>query len=102
MKRYFYTLVANAKKTVGANHLGNYAETHLLFNEVVKLHKSVDDWPGFIMTELMNSPNKWIDAKKLKRLQELYELCSNYRKAKVMRVSKAMSPVVPITEKKVG
>jgi len=74
LKRYFYTLVTNAKKTIGQKHLGYYVETMLLFNEAIKEQKSVDDWPGFIMNELNSNPTKWIDSRKLNKIKELYFL----------------------------
>ena len=77
MKRYFYTLVTNAKKTLGGKHMGYYAETQLLFNEALKQQKSVDDWPNFIMNELNNTPDKWVDPKKLKKIQDLYSQINN-------------------------
>ena len=72
MKRYFYTLVTNAKKTIGGRQMGYYAVTLLLYNEVTKKKLSVDDWPSFIIKELNDTPDKWIDPKQLAKLKELY------------------------------
>ena len=74
LKRYFYTLVTNAKKTLGAKHIGYYVETISLFDSVMKMQKSVEDWPSYIMEELTKNPSKWIDKKKLSKIKELYNI----------------------------
>lgn len=70
MKRYFFTLVANAQKAIGPKNLACYINTNYLFSEVVKLGKSVDDWPNFIMNELKNNPKEWIDEDKIEKLEK--------------------------------
>lgn len=72
LKRYFYTLVSNAKKVLGGKSLAYYAETQKLFGEVIKLGISIDDWPNYIMNELSNNPNKWVDQVKQRKLENLY------------------------------
>jgi len=71
LKRYFFTLIANAKKVLGPKNMGYYVDSMMLFNESVKRNKSVDDWPGFIMTELNSNPQNWVEPKKLAKIQAL-------------------------------
>ena len=52
LKRYFFTLIANAKKVMGPKHMGYYVDSILLFNEAIKREKPVDEWPEFIMKHL--------------------------------------------------
>lgn len=70
-RRYFYTLVANAKKVLGPKHMGYYTDNILLFNEAIKQNKPEDKWPEFIMKQLNGNPRQWIDTKKLNKVQEL-------------------------------
>ena len=70
-QRYFYTLISNVKKVIGAKHMGYYVDSNLLFNEALRVKKSINDWPEFIMKELNTNPTKWIERKKLKRIYEL-------------------------------
>jgi len=70
-KRYFYTLISNAKKVLGPKHMGYYTDNIFLFNEVLKENTSIDKWPEFIMKELNGNPKKWVDPKKLRKIQEL-------------------------------
>lgn len=72
LKRYFFTLIANAKKVLGPKNMGYYVDSILLFNEAIKRNKSVDDWPAFIMAELNTNPRKWIEPKKLTKIQTMY------------------------------
>jgi hypothetical protein len=72
LKRYFYTIISNAKKVLGPRHLGYYVSATLLFKEIVQLKKSVDDWADFVMRKLNNNPTKWIEPRKLKKLKTLY------------------------------
>lgn len=72
MKRYFHTIVSNAKKVLGNKHIGYYADSALLFSEVTRLRVSVELWPEFVLREISNSPTKWIEHSKLVKLQELY------------------------------
>lgn len=72
LKRYFFTLIANAKKVLGPKNIGYYVDSTLLFNEVIRRQQSVDDWPAFIMTELNNNPNTWVVPKKYAKIQALY------------------------------
>jgi len=72
LKRYFYTIISNAKKVLGPRHLGYYVSATLLFKEIVQSKKSVDDWADFVMRELNNNPTKWIEARKLIKLNILY------------------------------
>eukprot|EP00826_Nyctotherus_ovalis_P066409 TRINITY_DN9808_c0_g1_i6.p1 TRINITY_DN9808_c0_g1~~TRINITY_DN9808_c0_g1_i6.p1 ORF type:complete len:414 (-),score=117.21 TRINITY_DN9808_c0_g1_i6:270-1511(-) len=71
LKRYFFTLIANAKKVLGPKNIGYYVDSTLLFNEVIRRQQSVDDWPAFIMTELNNNPNTWVVPKKYAKIQAL-------------------------------
>eukprot|EP00826_Nyctotherus_ovalis_P065803 TRINITY_DN9687_c0_g11_i1.p1 TRINITY_DN9687_c0_g11~~TRINITY_DN9687_c0_g11_i1.p1 ORF type:complete len:384 (-),score=82.97 TRINITY_DN9687_c0_g11_i1:264-1415(-) len=72
LKRYFYTLVANAKKAIGNRNMGYYVNSALLFKEVVRTKKEVDEWPDFVIKELNTNPMKWIEKKKLDKIQSLY------------------------------
>ena len=71
LKRYFFTLIANAKKVLGPKNMGYYVDSILLFNEAMKKNISVDDWPAFIMNELNTKPTKWIEPKKLSKINSL-------------------------------
>lgn len=72
LKRYFYTIISNAKRVLGPRHLGYYVSSALLFNEIVQAKKSVDEWADFVLRELNNNPTKWIEEKKLAKLMSLY------------------------------
>lgn len=74
LKRYFYTLIANAKKAIGNRNMGYYVNSALLFKEVVRTKKGVDEWPDFVIKELNMDPTRWIEKKKLNRIQSLYYL----------------------------
>ena len=71
LKRYFFTLIANAKKVLGPKNMGYYVDSILLFNEAMKKKISVDDWPAFIMNQLNTKPTKWIEPKKLSKINSL-------------------------------
>lgn len=71
LKRYFYTIISNAKRVLGPRHLGYYVSATLLFKEIIQSKKSVDDWAEFVMRELNNDPAKWIEEKKLCKLRQL-------------------------------
>jgi len=70
-KHYFKTIVNNAKKALSKTHIGYYADSSLLFNEVIKRKISVEQWPDFILKELNNNPRKWIQPGELLKLEEL-------------------------------
>jgi len=72
MKRSFYTLVASAKKALGKRNMGYYVNSSLLFKEVIKRKKEVDEWPKFVINELNTNPTKWIEEKKLNKIRALY------------------------------
>ena len=72
MKRYFFTLIENNKKRLGRNSMAYYVENDILFNEVIKNKKPIEEWPNFISTELENHPENWIMPRKLSVIQIMY------------------------------
>ena len=53
---------------MGEDNIGYYADSNMLFNEVIRQKKSIEDWPNFVMKELNKNPRSWIEPRRCSRL----------------------------------
>lgn len=71
LERLFFSQATKAKQSLGLKHPGYYTDTRALFNYAIQNSISVDNWANFITEEITQRSDKWVDAKKVKLLNQM-------------------------------
>ncbi len=71
-RRYFYALAEKTRKELGQWRKGYYADTLKMFSYVIRNKLPSGDWPTFLVNEMSQRPDNWLDEKKIRLMRQLY------------------------------
>jgi len=91
LKRKFYSLCVNKKLLLPKNHIGQMVESSRLYSFANKMGIVEKDWDDYILDQLKNKPDQWINKNLMKQMSTLFQKSPKKNQASIQVINETSS-----------